>query len=638
MFVALNTPANEWVESREEAEEVLKACMDAPIIAIDTETDGVDIMRSRVIIWSLAFNNRRVSLAANTLPVFTPLFEGDNLKVLHNAKFDMHMIENSCGVRMRGAIFDTVVMAVMHNTEMSEYSLKFLSGDGLFEATDPRYIKYESPFGGRIKNAVDAIASMGLEKFSNYASLDAWATLVIFHELHARLQTIPGIKKNSTLLDIYVEEELDFTHVLYDCERRGILLDVDYLNEKSQIAQKKIDELSEEFVARARMPLNIRSNPQLSNFFYEVQGRTVSKYTKGGKTGVRKPSMDESVVKAWAEEGDIFSRVLLEFRKHDKILRTYLRGWANQVDKQHRIHTTLNQGGTDTGRLSSAKPNLQNVPRPGTEKDIYRLREAFIAPEGMILVGADYDQLEMRIMAELSKEPDMINMINRGWDIHAANASMMYNVPYEDIVQAKKDKKEAENTKKKIEARTGTLLKYRQDAKAIGFGLNYGKGFKALAVDLKCGEDEARDKIARYFEPFPKVKGFIKSVHNWLHINGFVRTYSGRMRSLKDGKVSFERGKIARAERQSVNSIIQGTAADIVRLAMIYIWKSKRLRDLGARLLLQIHDELLLETPLGTEEEVKSIVKELMQKPYNDRFVVNITAQPASGMRWTDVH
>lgn len=638
MFVASDIPAHEWIDDEAGAQELLEQCLDAPVVAFDTETTGLDIMRDKAVMFSIAVPGRRAALPANKLKVFSPLLEFGVL-AMHNSKYDMHIVENTCGIRTRATVYDTLPMAVMENTERSSYDLKTLASDGLFTPEDPRYIKYESIFGGRIKTAPDAIRILGLEATANYASMDAYAELNVFFELRRRLMDIETYRDGITLWDLFASEEVPFTHALYSCERNGVLLDIPLLEEKAEVAEKTIEKLAGEFNARARMPININSTPQLAHFFYDIQGRPIKKRTAGGKTGVRKPSVDAQVVDEWAKEGDVFSEILLEYRKHKKILSTYLKGWVKLADNSGRIHTTLNQGGTDTGRLSSRDPNLQNVPRPGdVEKDIYRLREAFIAPEGYVLIGADYDQLEMRIMAELADESSMIEMINRGWDIHSANASLMYDVEYDDIISAKKEKSALEGVGKKIPASIITLLGYRQDAKTIGFGLNYGQGVKALAEKLGCTKQEAQLKIEKYFEPFPNVRDFIDRVHDSLHANGEVFTYSGRIRQLSGGLNQADFGKLARAERQSVNTIIQGTAADIVRLAMIYCHQDPRLRASGAQMLLQIHDELLFQCPLDTAEDAKGYVQENMELPYSEEFSVLITATPEIGRKWTDVH
>lgn len=635
MLVVSDIPEHEWIDKEDDVKTLLGECLSAPVVAVDTETSGLDIVRDKAMLWSIAIEGRRISMPAKYLPIFKPFFESDVPKTAHNAKFDMHMIANACDIRMKGPIFDTQVMAMMENTERAGYDLKFLASDGLFARTDPRYVKYDSIFGGKVKTTKEAIEILGLPTVANYASMDAHAQLIVFRELKHRLQQVKTFTEGQSLWDLYCLEEVDFTQVLYDCERRGILLDIGYLREKVDIAEKKLEELAYEFNGRARMPINMNSPQQLSKFFYDVKGRPVKKYTGGGKTGNIRPSVDAQVLKQWSKDGDIYAQIVLEHRKHKKLLGTYLKGLVSLSDKNNRIHTTLNQGGTETGRLSSRDPNLQNIPRP--DEDIYRIREAFIATPGYVLIGADYDQLEMRIMAELSEEPEMIEMINKGWDIHSANASLMYNVPYEDILDAGKAKKILKKGQK-LGSREATLLQYRQDAKNIGFGLNYGQGPMALAATLGCTKEEAIDKINRYFSPFPRVREFIDDTHDLLHSRGCVRTFSGRRRLLSAGMNPSDTARFSHAERQSVNTEIQGTAADIVRLAMLHCWRDGRLRELECHMLLQVHDELLFECPEKNAELAKPLIKENMEKPYKEDFRVNITASPEIGTKWTEVH
>jgi len=1067
MLVIPSVPRHEWVSSETGAKKLLDACMGAEIVCIDTETDTLEKTKARAIIWSLAIKGRRVALPRSVLDVFKPFFLSSVPKTMHNAPYDRHVIENTCGVRMKGPIYDTKPMAVMNNTEMPNYRLKFLASDGLFDPYDPRYIKYEEIFRGKLKTTTEAIRVLGLPAVANYASLDAHSGLTVFEELRKQLQNTESIYDN-TLWDIYQEEEVIFSDVLYECERNGILIDVEYLKEKAEIAQGKINELSEEFVSRARAPINLRSPKQLSEFFYGTLGRPIKKRTKGGKTGKTAPSVDDSVLQAWAKEGDPYARILIEYRSHSKVKSTYLDGLVEAADKNGRVHTTLNQAGARTGRLSSDSPNLQNIPRAGEEGDIYLIRSAFMAPEGQVLIDADYDQLEMRIMAELAGEESMIEMINKGWDVHTANASLIFGVEYEDVIEAVKEKKAVEKAGKGgISERVSTLCAYRQKIKCvakgtlvytpkglfpiealvntravgefsslqqevyadrdkevlategyyqgkrktkkvllkngmvlegsskhrvriidtngdyvwrkldelcegdwiainkkpreqnkeiieipfafwrgkgedtenypkvpitedwaylfgyltgdghitdkyftitagkdyieeqehiegvlnrlgityskivqkarskrstkamgtvtystyaprlceflqfcgvkkssrknkvpwpvlrspkkvvyaflrayfecdgssgasliscssarreflmvlqqvllfcgmtstirptwnalynrnyynlricgdsrrrfireigfissrknarckmfkqgtdkipnqsskarelmdsagyklrallrpvanrdweltvhslgkarslgasgetvdywdflssfgfsrvesiedgeaelfdlsvpegnsyiangffshntIGFGLNYGQGPSAFAASLNCSIDEAKDLIAKYFERFPKIQKYISDMHEVVEEKGLVFTMSGRIRHISAG-FSNDHGKLAEAHRVATNSTVQGTAADIVRLAMIYCHRNERLRELEAKMLLQVHDELVFQCPEETAEEAAPIVKEMMQLPYKDDFSVKITATPEIGKRWTDVH
>jgi len=643
MLVICDMPEHEWITDEEKALQLLDECLKAEVVAWDTETDTLDITKARAKIWSLAIPGRRVALPGNLLKMFEPLWDSEVARVAHNCKYDMHVVENTCGIRMTGPIYDTKVMAVLENTERGNYKLKFLAGDGLFSPSSPKYIKYESLFKGKVKTTTQALQVLGLDNVTNYASKDSYATLNIFNELKERLIAVPGLDKIGTLWDVYNDEELDFTHALYECERNGILLDTKYLEEKTEIAEKKLAELSEDFVFRARSPINMNSPKQLADFFYKKRNKPIAKMTAGGKTGIQQPSVDVHVLSAWAKEGDVFSRIILDYRTHKKVLSTYLNGLLAASDKEGRVHTTLNQGGTDTGRLSSRDPNLQNIPRPGDEGDEYRIREAFISPKGKLLVGADYDQLEMRIMAELAVEPKMIEMINKGWDVHAANASLMYEIPYEDIIGAGEEKKlieeEAKSKKRSvtIPARLITLTGYRQDAKKVGFGLNYGQGPKALSMGLGCSVDEAKAKIARYFEPFPNIRKYIEDTHDFVKSTGYISTISGRRRQISE-VFSGDFGKISQGERKATNTSIQGSAADIVRLAMIYCHRSEALRQLDCRMLLQIHDELVFEVPEANAEAAAVIVKELMELPYKKEFTVSITTSPKVGERWTDIH
>lgn len=353
-------------------------------------------------------------------------------------------------------------------------------------------------------------------------------------------------------------------------------------------------------------PVNPNSPQQLCELFFTELGYTPTKWTKGGKSGVKSPSTDAEVLEGFSHNGCPYSKLILQCRSVVKMRSTYIETPLSLVDHNQRLHTRLLQNGTVTGRLSSRDPNLQNLPRPNPENDPCRIREAFVAPPGKVLIVKDYEQLEMRIMAHFSQDPKMINAINNGLDLHCYTVSLMYGVSYDEVIAAVIKKK----AKHKLNDREKLLIGYRQAAKATGFGLIYGIGPNKLAINLteELGRtvtvDEAVGMIKNYFRVFEGVEAFIKRTHAACRESEFVQTIIGRKRRLpeinakgskeEDGDINAN-GIAAMARRQSVNSIIQGTAADIAKAAMIRCEFDEELKILGVQMLLQIHDELIFE-------------------------------------------
>jgi DNA polymerase-1 len=629
MLIIPSVPEHEWIETEDQATALLRECLKREYVAVDTETTGTNKVSSRVVDWSLAYPGRRVCLPAKLLPLFNPFFvDPATTKVMHNAKFDMHMLANN-GISVEGTVHDTHVMSVLDNTERKPHTLKYLCGEGLFDKGDPRHLHYDTPFGGRIKNYNDLQNSIGADKAREYASLDAIATLFVYEELKSRLEEAPAWE-GSTMWDFFQKEEVPFTRVLFNCERRGITVDVGYLQEKQVEAETALDSLAETFCTAAGEPMTLNSTPQLRRFFFELRKKTPLSYTSGGASGNKQPSLDAHTLKKWAEHGDPYAITLLEYRTLMKLNGTYLKGLLKLADHRCRVHSTLNQGGTETGRISSSEPNLQNIPRPSG--DIFNIRGAFVAAPGMVLIDADYDQLEMKLMADMASEEAMIEAINNGRDIHTSTAALMFGVDYDNILAAKKAKDKGKN----ISAADRQLLTYRQQAKTIGFGLNYGEGPTKLADQLGITFQEAQGLIDLYFQPYPNIKRFIDDIHEYVLENGFVRTMSGRARHLRDGIESSEDAMVAQALRRAVNAVIQGSAADVVRKAMVMCDNDQRLQDLGCRQLLQIHDELIFECPEENAKQAMDVIQELMESPYKDILRVELTAGPHAGLTWTE--
>jgi len=639
---------------------MVNALADAQHIAIDTETTGLVKWKDIPLYWSVAWDNYRATLRADTLYYFLDVFANPEKDwILANAKYDMHILAN-VGIAILGR---WNCIQVMHSLlyEDKPHRLKYICQQILGWS----WADFQDTFGkiGKKQSAEDVIRkaeSNDMQLLIEYAANDAWGTLGGFLELkkqlettytHSLFQNIPPYI--NTLWDFFTKVERPYTKVLWKMERRGILVDVPHLERSEPTAKKEIVALDKEITKLAGYNINPNSTPQLQKYFFEQQGMSPLRMTKGGKSGVRKPSVDEKFLEYHKHDSPM-AGLLMTHRELSKLHGTYIVGLRDLCDPHGRIHTSFNQDVARTGRLSSSEPNLQNIPRP--ENDKWNLRSAFITQPGWGMVACDYSQLEMRLLACAAQEQDMADVFKRGWDIHCGNAALMYNMPYEDITTGKKlaknakDMDEAELMCEAEDRSPGILLRaqgaggtlegylrmcseYRADAKNIGFGLNYGMGSRKLANDLGCGVPEAKDKIATYKATYPAVTNFFKEAVEEARETGYSFTILGRRRNLPQ-ILSNNRADRAAGERLAVNTQIQGSAADVTRMAQLNIDALGLDRMYDCHMLLQIHDELVFECPQECTEDVKLEVEEMMQHPFCRDLMVPLDAEAGSGMSW----
>jgi DNA polymerase I-like protein with 3'-5' exonuclease and polymerase domains len=666
-------------------------------LGVDTETTGLDKLRDRVVVCSISDGEYRICFPARLLGLFKQLLENPDIPLDGtNLKFDAHMLANM-GVEIvrAGPWRDTMVMSFLRNeNNTGRHGLKESTVDHLHRATPHFKEVFGSPIPQR-KNKKGIITFPGvsvgdlvrlaftqpvpvaepnvpfdgeseasvalwkpyhdyqaaLERFqraTDYASLDAYNSTSLRCFFDAALEAVQ-IAPGFTLKNYFYDTEVPFTKVLWKMERRGITVDKGHLEAQRGPMEAEMASIQAEFgqiwvdeEGKHGLP-NLNAVVQVRRIFYDILGKPKVEFTDGGTTGNKQPCVDADVLDGWAGEGDPWAQKLLRFRSIAKIHGTYVEGLEKWLDPNYRIHTSLNQIGAVTMRLSSSEPNLQNIPR--VNSDNFKIREAFTHGARKTLIVADYEQLEMRLMAHFSGDQKMIDAIRNGIDLHCLTVSEMYGIPYDDVNNAKKAEKLIKDLKRAepLTPREEELLFYRQAAKATGFGIIYGIGGPHLAANLTkelhrpLSEREGNELIAKWFSVFPGVKKYIEDTKTWIWQNGFVQTLVGRYRRFGDLK-SMSRRDAAASERQGVNSVVQGSASDLAKKAMIIVEDDPVLKGLGADLLLQIHDELMLECPddPDTVKAVKARVKEIMEHPFSQELVVPLPASCGAGHTWAD--
>ena len=445
---------------------------------------------------------------------------------------------------------------------------------------------------------------------------------VLRHELESRGETAPGPARlglamaqlfeqrmeKDGLLELFRRLEMPLLPVLAGMEQSGVAIDAAAFRAFLDDVQGRLDQLTAHVYELAGTQFNIRSAQQLGDVLFNGLGLPAPRKTKGGQASTSQQTREKL-----AGQHPVVDSIL-QYRKLEKMRSTYLDPLPRLVDPQGRIHTTFNQKATATGRLSSSNPNLQNIPVRGPLGK--RMRSCFIAGPGRLLVSADYSQVELRVLAHVSQDPALLEAFRNGEDIHARTAALVYDLPPDQVSPDQ-----------------------RRNAKTINFGLIYGMGAQKLAQELKISTTQAKDFIARYFERLQGLKEFYEGVEASARKHGFVTTLGGRRRLLPD--INSASGQAAAlARRQAINTVIQGSAADIIKLAMLAVARDERLRELDARLLLQVHDELLLEVPADAAEEAGALVARLMQDvcPAGKELSVPLLVDWGTGHDWGAAH
>ncbi len=595
------------VTASEAFEQQLAALKTSPRFAFDTETTSLNYMTAQLVGISLCGQPGEacyIPLAHDTLAVgeqlpqsavleaLRPLLEDPAVpKVAQNLKYDAHIMLGA-GITLRG-FDDTMLMSYVldpsaNRHDMDTLSAKYLDHTPIAFAEVAGKGKHQLTF-----NQVD------IGPATEYAAEDADVTLRLYHVLAEQLQGQPSLEK------VYRTLERPLVPVLVSMEHHGAVIDTGLLRVQSQELAERLRQLEEEAYQLAGERFNLGSTRQLQELFYGKLGFEVVKKTPTGQASTAEPVLAEL-----AEKYEL-PRVLLAYRSLSKLKSTYTDRLPEMVNRQTgRIHTSYHQAVAATGRLSSSDPNLQNIPIRTQEGR--RIRQAFVAPSGHSLISADYSQVELRIMAHLSDDPSLCRAFAEGLDVHRATAAEVFGVAVEAVTDEQ-----------------------RRKAKAINFGLIYGMSAFGLANQLRLERGEAQHYIDRYFDRYPGVKDYMDRVRRQARESGFVETLFGRRLYLPDIR-SRNRNLQQAAERVAINAPMQGTAADIIKLAMIstHAW----LQDSGApaRMILQVHDELILECETSAVEDVRQEL--ISHMAHAAELRVPLLVEAGVGPNWDAAH
>jgi DNA polymerase-1 len=561
----------------------IKKLSAATLFAFDTETTSLNYMDARIVGLSFAIDAGKamyIPVAHNypgapaqlnceyVLKKLKPILENPAIKKIgQNIKYDMEVLANH-DIELQGIGYDTMLQSYIldsasNNHNMDSLALKYLGW---------RTIPYEEVAGKGAKQI--PFNQVSIEKAANYAAEDADVTL----QLHQKLW--PTLAKESGLKNIFETIELPLVSVLSRIERNGVLIDAEKLQAQSHELEQRLLELESAAYDMAGSAFNLNSPKQLQEILFTKLELPILQKTPTGQA-----STADAVLQELALEYP-FPKLIIEYRSLSKLITTYTKKLPEQINSSTgRIHTSYNQTGAATGRLSSSDPNLQNIPVRTAEGR--RIRQAFIARPGYKLISADYSQLELRIMSHISKDPALLNAFERNLDVHQATAAEVLGVPLEQV-----------------------SADQRRSAKAINFGLIYGMSAFGLARNLGIDRHAAQEYIDLYFARYPLVKQYMENTRASAHQHGFVETLSGRRLYLPDINSSQMMRQKA-AERTAINAPLQGTAADIIKRAMITIDLWLYQEKIDAKMIMQVHDELVFEV---REENAESFMEAIRQR------------------------
>ena len=593
------------VQTEAELDRWIQKIEAAKLTCVDTETTGLDAMRVDLVGISLAVEVGEacyIPLAHTTneeqldkswvLSKLKPWLESEqHLKLGQNLKYDIHIL-NNCGIQLRGIAHDTLLQSYVLESHLS-HDMDSLATRHLGEKT----IAYEEVCGkGAHQITFDQV---NLETATQYAAEDADITLRLHHAMY------PAIEADKKLLTIYQDIEMPAMHALAVMERNGILIDSAKLSSQGQMVGQRLLDLEKQIHELAGQPFNIQSPKQIGEILFGKLELPIIKKTPSGA-----PSTDEEVLQKLAENYPLPARIL-DYRGLAKLQSTYIEKLPRMVNpKTGRVHTSYSQAVAVTGRLASSDPNLQNIPVRTEEGR--KIREAFVAKPGSVMVSADYSQIELRIMAHIAEDESLLKAFAAGEDIHKATAAEMFHV---DLNQVSSEQ--------------------RRYAKVINFGLIYGMSAFGLASNLGIERSAAQQYIDTYFARYPGVADYMAQTRVQAKERGYVETVFGRRLWLPEIR-SNNGMRRQGAERAAINAPMQGTAADLIKLAMIAVQRWIEQNHLETSMLLQVHDELVLEVPQSELAFVQEHLPQLMTGVA--KLKVPLLVEVGVGSNWEEAH
>jgi DNA polymerase-1 len=591
------------VESEEDIEQLLRILAPAKIISLDTETTSATAMEAELVGMSFSVLENEAyyvpvpadpQQAQALVDRFRPIFEKEEvLKVGQNIKYDLLVLRHY-GVQLAGPMFDTMIAHYVLQPEL-HHGMDYLA---------EIYLKYETvkieeligPKGKKQKNMRDLSPTEVYE----YACEDADVTLKLKNVLEQE------IRKNDCE-SLFYEMEMPLVPVLAEMEWNGVTLDTESLKQTSLLFTQRMQQLEEEIYALAGEPFNISSPKQVGEVLFDkLKLSEKAKKTKGKGQYIT----SEEVLEGLRHKHEIVGKIL-DYRGLKKLLGTYIDALPALINpRTHKIHTSFNQAITATGRLSSSNPNLQNI--PVRNEDGKEIRKAFVAEEGCEFFSADYSQIELRIMAHLSEDANMMEAFRSGYDVHAATAAKVFKKEISEVTREERSK-----------------------AKTANFGIIYGISVFGLAERMEVSRKEAAELIDGYFATYPDVKKYMEKSIQVAKEQGYIETLFKRKRFLPDinSGNAVVRGY---AERNAINAPIQGSAADIIKVAMVQIYHRFREEGIRSKMILQVHDELNFSVYPDEKERVERIVLEEMERAYPLR--VPLVADSGWGKNWLEAH
>ena len=603
-FESLKTTSHEYqlVETEEDARRLFDFFITKPILSLDTETTSVSPIDAELVGLSFAVEEGKAFYVAipaerekaeRIVNIFKPLYESTQiLKIGQNIKYDMEVLMNY-GVRLAAPMFDTMIAHYVLQPEQ-KHNMDILAETLLGYQT----IHIDELIGPKGKSQKN-MRSLSPADICDYAAEDADVTLRLYNVLKPRL-------KEADVEDLFYNIEMPLVPVLAEMETNGVLLDTDALAETSKVLTSRMTQIEQEIYKLAGHQFNIASPKQVGEvLFGEMKIVDKPKKTKTGQYVT-----SEEVLQQLRSKAPIVDHIL-EHRGLKKLLGTYVDALPKLINpRTHHIHTSFNQAVTATGRLSSSDPNLQNIPVRG--EDGKEIRKCFIPEPDCLFFSADYSQIELRVMAHLSGDKNMIEAFREGYDIHAATAARIYKEKIDDVSRDQRTK-----------------------AKRANFGIIYGITVFGLAERLDISRDEAKQLIDGYFETFPEVHAYMEKAKELAREHGYAETFFHRRRYLPD--ITSHNATVRNfAERNAINAPIQGSAADIIKIAMVRIYERFCREGIKSKMILQVHDELNFSVLPEEKERVEKIVLEEMQNAYP--LQVPLVADSGWGANWLEAH